>query len=193
MSLRRLTSLMILFIGVILVISGVILFIMPHGRVAYWTDWRFLGLNKDQWSLLHVIFSIIFILLFALHTFFNIKPLIHYFNKSKKELLLSFLIITFLTVGSIFTFFPFNAVKNFEEKVKNSWIDNKIAPKIPHGELMTLKKLSKRIGIKPNIALKRLNENGIKYNSLNDTIQHIAKINGKKPIEIYKIIKTNSK
>jgi hypothetical protein len=31
---------------IVLALTGIVLFIMPHGRVAYWTDWRFLGLTE---------------------------------------------------------------------------------------------------------------------------------------------------
>ncbi len=186
---RKMVSLLIFFITVFLIFSGFVLFIMPHGRVAYWTDWRFLKLNKDQWSEIHVIFSIGFIILFVIHTFFNIKSFINYLLKAKKELVVSLVITIFIVIGGIINFFPFNSVVNFENKIKASWIDNKIAPKIPHGELLSLGKLIKKIKVSKNLAILRLERNGIKFESLNETIKEIAKKNKKKPVEIFQILK----
>ncbi len=188
MSFRKLTS---IFLGIcffILIFSGVILFIMPYGRVAYWTDWRFLGLNKDQWSEIHIVFSIGFFTTGFTHIFFNIKPLLFYLKKAKIEVFYTFLFTIFLLIGSIWNFKPFSILINFEENVKNSWIDNKIAPKIPHGELWSLKKLIKRMNINEEKALEALKDKGIKILSIKEKIKDIGKRNGVKPVVIYQIL-----
>ncbi len=189
MNLRKITSILLLFTGLILIFSGFVLYIMPHGRVAYWTDWRFLNLNKDQWSEIHIIWSITFIIFFIFHSIFNLKPLSNYFKKAKREVLISFLMTIFLISGAIINFYPFKTVMSFQEKVKNSWTDNKIAPKIPHGELLSLKKLMKKINIEKKEGIKRLKRAGIKFKSLNETVKEVAEKNNKKPVEIFKILK----
>lgn len=45
---RQLTSFIITFAFVVIAISGVILYIVPPGRVANWTNWQLLGLGKEQ-------------------------------------------------------------------------------------------------------------------------------------------------
>ncbi len=189
MNLRKLTSILLFFNGLILIFSGFILFIMPHGRVAYWTDWRFLNLNKDQWSELHIIWGIIFIIFFILHIIFNQKPLLNYFKKAKKEFAISIFLILLISLATIINFYPFKSIITLQENIKNSWIDNKIAPKIPHGELLSLKKIMKKLKIDSKNGLEKLKKAGIKIDSLNDTIKDIAKKNNKKPVEIYNILK----
>jgi hypothetical protein len=34
----------------IMTYTGIMLFLCPHGRVAYWSDWHFFGLSKNQYG-----------------------------------------------------------------------------------------------------------------------------------------------
>lgn len=53
-SLRRFTSLTLTFTFLVMSYTGIILFIAPKGRVANWTNWELLGLDKTQYTNLHV-------------------------------------------------------------------------------------------------------------------------------------------
>jgi len=54
---RKWIDLFLFYSTLIIIISGIVLYIMPHGRVAYFTGWKFLGIDKDGWDNLHVIFG----------------------------------------------------------------------------------------------------------------------------------------
>ena len=192
MNYRKTVSIFLFLSFLILIISGIVLYIMPHGRVAYWTNWRFLTLNKDEWSAIHTIYSIIFILLSVCHLFYNFNPLKNYFKTNRKELFASIMLTIMLFTGTLLSTPPFKNIMELGEQIKESWSDNFIAPKIPHGELLPLKKLCKKINIHPNVALKRLKEKNIKMENLNQKIKDIAKNNNIRPVEIYFII-TNKK
>lgn len=45
MNLRRLTSLTALTSFVLLLVTSVVVYLAPQGRVAYWADWRLWGLS----------------------------------------------------------------------------------------------------------------------------------------------------
>ena len=62
------------FLG--LAVSGLVLFIEPHGRVAYWTWWRFLGFGKTQWDGVHITLGWVFVISSGLHIYLNWKPLV---------------------------------------------------------------------------------------------------------------------
>ena len=47
---RGLISLLTAMSFLIMSISGIVLFIVPQGRIANWIDWRFLALTKGQWG-----------------------------------------------------------------------------------------------------------------------------------------------
>jgi hypothetical protein len=51
---RAFTSLCSLVSFILLLLTAIILYIEPHGRVAYWTKWNFLGLEKHQWGNIHI-------------------------------------------------------------------------------------------------------------------------------------------
>ena len=74
------TSVLIAVSFVILVFSGVILFVSPPGRIANWTNWNILSLTKKEWIALHIWFSTLFLLVTVFHLVFNWRPLLSYFK-----------------------------------------------------------------------------------------------------------------
>ncbi|MFP7753178.1 DUF4405 domain-containing protein [Thermodesulfobacteriota bacterium B35] len=48
MNIRRITSMTMLVSFVLLSVTSIVLYIVPHGRVAYWADWHLWGLSKTQ-------------------------------------------------------------------------------------------------------------------------------------------------
>ena len=76
-----------LFIAVLMMlVSGVILYISPPGRVANWTDWRMIGLTKRGWQNQHVIFGFAFLILSLFHLFFiNWKAFLSYLKSKTNE------------------------------------------------------------------------------------------------------------
>lgn len=77
---RALTSVLILLGFLILLISGIMLFVAPPGRVANWTNWILLGLSKKQWTALHVCFSALFLVISVVHIVLNWRPMVGYFK-----------------------------------------------------------------------------------------------------------------
>ncbi len=74
MKLRKITSLTALLSFVFLTLTSLILFIVPHGRVAYRSDWRLWGLSKTQWSDLHINIGFLFLIAIFVHIYYNWKP-----------------------------------------------------------------------------------------------------------------------
>ena len=62
MNIRRLTSLTAALAFLMMVLTSVILYIVPHGRVAYWSDWRLWGLSKTDWGNIHTNLGLLFLL-----------------------------------------------------------------------------------------------------------------------------------
>lgn len=85
MNIRRVTSLTALISFLLLILTSIILYIVPAGRVAYWSDWRLWGLSKTQWSDLHINLGVLFLLSIILHIYYNWKPIVTYLkNRAKK-------------------------------------------------------------------------------------------------------------
>jgi ABC-type Fe3+-siderophore transport system permease subunit len=77
---RAMTSVLIAASFLILLITGVVLFVSPPGRIANWTNWTILSLRKQEWIGLHVWFSTLFLLVTIFHLVFNWRPLMTYFK-----------------------------------------------------------------------------------------------------------------
>ena len=78
-SYRVLNSFFVTFDFLILLVTGVVLYVVPPGRVANWTNLELMGLTKDQWTSVHLLSALLFLLVSILHLIFNWKPFKHYF------------------------------------------------------------------------------------------------------------------
>ncbi len=115
------------------------LYIVPSGRVAYFTGWTLFGLDKDEWSNLHIIFAIIMTIFVIWHLIVNWGILKRYLFSL--ESLFSIIIIVLVSAGTITQIQPFKAVSQIQNNIKNSWEENKVDIPIPHAEKFTLKGL----------------------------------------------------
>jgi hypothetical protein len=190
---RRFVSLFLFFTLIAMIVSGVVLYIMPHGRVAYWTGWRFLGLDKDQWDNLHTVFGFLMVFFGIWHVVLNWSSIVSYIKGKagallSKEFLLSSVVALGVAVGTILNLPPFSFVPEIGEQIKNMWEKPKVMPPAPHAELFPLKKVAGLVGISPEEALKILKDRGIKVSSLDERLKDIALKNNTTPAHIYEIL-----
>ena len=75
---RKITSLTAALTFIIVILTSIILYIVPHGRVAYWADWHLWGLSKDDWGNIHINTGLLFLIALLLHTYYNWKSLMAY-------------------------------------------------------------------------------------------------------------------
>lgn len=186
---RKWIDLLLFYSTLVLIFSGIVLYVMPHGRIAYFTGWKFLGIDKDGWDDVHVIFGFFMSVVVLFHIIVNWRVMKKYLFQ--KESLFSLIIVIFLIAGSVFKIQPVKSVIDFEEFVKNSWEVNKRSVPIAHGELLSLKDFCSKLNINLNDAVKKLKRKGFKFD-VNDSLKKIAQKNGVTPVEIYDIIKSSS-
>lgn len=194
---RGLTSFFTLFGFLIMSITGLILYIVPAGRIAYWVNWELIDLTKTDWGNIHIISSIFFIVAGAFHIYFNWRILIHYFKdkvtqgiKLKKELLITSIISIVIVVGSLFQIPPISYLLDLNEYIKDSWImSDEYEPPFGHAELLSLTTFTKKMDIDLGKALNELESNGVKIDSVEATLEDIAKDNRISPMDLYMIIK----
>ncbi|MDA3917380.1 MAG: DUF4405 domain-containing protein [Deltaproteobacteria bacterium] len=74
---RRITSLTLVISGIIELVTSVILYIIPSGRVAYWSDYHLFGLSKTQWGDIHITVGTLILVTAGIHIYhgfsWNIK------------------------------------------------------------------------------------------------------------------------
>jgi hypothetical protein len=188
-----------LFIAlVMMLVSGVILYLSPPGRVANWTDWRMIGLTKRGWQNQHVIFGFSFLILSVFHLFFiNWKAFLSYLKsktseglKNPGELLTIVILSSLFGTGTYFDIEPFSAVIKFGDTISNSWEQQEKQAPVPHAELLTLQQLAEQPGLGGDLEalIKKLEKAGLKGVSRNKTLAEIATLNGKTAEQVYEVI-----
>ncbi len=182
------------FLG--LVFSGIILYIVPPGRIAHWTNWKLLGLTKSQWESLHTNLGYAFLIFAIFHIYYNWKSLYNYVYRKakhafnlKKELAVATALTIVITVGSAINVPPFKTVMDIGDYFKNSWEKKLQAPPIPHMELYSLKRIVEDLKGDPDVAIKYLNNQGIKVDSIEEKLKDIAEKNSTSPEHIYNMLK----
>lgn len=193
---RGLTSFFTLFGFLIMSVTGLVLYIVPAGRIAYWVNWEMLGLTKTDWGNIHILSSVLFIMAGAFHIYFNWKPLMHYFrNKARKsvklgrELIISLLISVWIITSAIWPFPPLSYLIDFNEWIKTTWIvEDAYEPPFGHAELLSLKIFTKKMDIDLDMAVRELKANGIQFDSVEETLEVIAEENRISPMELYIMI-----
>lgn len=195
--LRGFISLLTALSFLIMTVSGVILFITPQGRVAYWLDWTFMGISKSQWGDMHITTSLLFALAGLWHTWLNWRALVSYFQNKvtkalalKAELTVAAIITMFCTVGGIYKTPPLSYVLEMNEFIKDSWIKTPDdEPVISHAELLPLNNFLKKMDIELEPALAELKKQGIIVSGPEQKLLDISRNNGKSPAAIYKLLK----
>jgi len=198
--LRTVVSLGTALTFVVMAATGAVLFIVPQGRIAYWTDWRFLGIAKTGWTGVHIVFCLLFLGSAGLHVWLNWKPLInHVDDRLKKGLALrrEFFILSalavFVVVGTLLGWPPFKQVIALNERIKGSWVRPESEPPFGHAELMPLSMLYERLSIDPAKADAALAENGTPSEAPADTLQAIARRHQTNPAALYEIIRRHAR
>lgn len=188
---RAFTSLYVTLSFVVMVISGLVLFVAPPGRIANWTYIPILGLEKAQWQTVHTIFTFLFIIAGSVHLYFNWKPFTFnlknkfiYGLKIRNELIASLSIFVVIFVLSATGSEPFQSVMDFGENYKQTWSAGTVKPPIVHAEQMTLAEFSQFLNIDRLDLIKELKRDGINPQP-DQTIAEIAGSLNIVPDELY--------
>jgi hypothetical protein len=154
MKIRKITSLTAALAFILIIITSIVLYVVPQGRVAYWADWRFLGLTKTEWGNLHINLGLLFLIALVLHIYYNWKPLLSYLkDKARKMKVLTAefnvaLIITVLfMVGTYLLVPPFSWMMTLNDYFKDAGAEKYGEPPYGHAELSSLKTFAKKTGL----------------------------------------------
>ena len=111
---------------ILMVVTGLVLFVAPSCRVAESTSWTVLSHDKDQWVAVHVWLSLAFVIASAVHIYLNWRVLMSYFkSKARKswafrtEWLAALAICAVLYAGSAAEVPPFSSLMTWKETFKH--------------------------------------------------------------------------
>jgi len=195
-TMKKLISLTLAFSFLVMSITGIMLYIVPKGKVAYWANWQMFGLTKTQYGDIHITSMILFLVVTIWHIYYNWKPLISYIKDStkkitlfKKELLIALGLNILFVAGTLSGIQPFQSVLDLNENIKSYWEREYGSPPYGHAEESSLQSFSKRIGVDAQKAMELLKESNIKVDSQKQTLLDISKQNSISSKVIYDIIK----
>lgn len=111
---RAFTSVLLTITGVLLVLSGMVLFFAPRGSVARATGFGFLGLDRWEWAALHVDIMWVFLTATILHVVLNGRALWGYLKQRSRtpsavriELFIAVVVTTIFLCLSLGNVWPF--------------------------------------------------------------------------------------
>jgi hypothetical protein len=183
---------------IIILVSGIILYIAPPGRYANWVTWKISGLTKESWQSLHIVFSFSFVFLSVFHLFtVNWKAFLSYLksksqsglNKKREFITTTGLFILFV-FGILFSVPPFKFVMDLSAYFTESWEKTENEPPVPHAELLTLAELDVQLTeMTLDDITVNLNKEQVKFDNTNQqTLGEIAELNQTTPLVIYQKI-----
>ena len=192
---RKITSLTSFFSFIVLIITSVVLYIVPQGRVAYWADWTMLGLSKEQWGDMHICTGVLFLVISVLHIWLNWKPILAYLKKKAGEanftspaFFISLILTLFVTFGTLLNLPPMKQVLEFCQYFQAQGAAKYGIPPYGHAELSPLNIFCKRMGLDVDKAAASIKKAGIELESSKDSIKSIANKAGLTPKELHEII-----
>lgn len=195
MKLRKITSLTALLSFVFMLVTSIILYIVPQGRVAYWADWTLLGLDKTQWGDMHINMGLLFLVSIGLHIYYNWKTILAYLKDKTRRLKVwtpefnvAFGLTAFLLVGTLASVPPFNWPLVFNAHLKDAAAIEYGEPPYGHAELSRLDQFTRKTDLALPEAVAALKAAGIRFDSDQETLQTIARENGRSPQDIYRIM-----
>lgn len=195
-NIRRWVSLTLGLSFIVMTVTGFILFVVPQGKVAYWSDWMLWGLTKEQWGDLHITSMLLLSVTGIWHIYYNWSPLLNYLKDRAKRL--TFLKIEFVAalllnlvfvVGTLYTVQPMKGLLDLNAQIKAYWERSYGSPPFGHAEESTLSAFSGYIGLSAEQAMAKLKTEGLKVESENRTLKEIARENGVSPQAIYTVLK----
>jgi hypothetical protein len=196
-STRSLIAFIVTWAFGILTITGLVLYVIPQGRVAFWTHWSLLGLSKEQWGDVHMMFGGVFIIAAIVHLYYNWKPFKKFLAERvkgrlqiKQEFVIAMVFSFVIVIMSVLHIPPVSWVFDLNETLKDSWVTSpELEPPFGHAEEVSLAGISRRMGLDLDKSVAALERKGFRFNGPQDSLEKIATANGTTPMAVYEVIR----
>lgn len=182
-------------------VTGIVLFAVPQGRIANWVDWKLIGLLREDWVQVHLVFGLLFLVFGVIHLFpYNWPTFKAYlaartkgrldFRRPRKELIVSLAIAALLVVGAITKAPPVSYLFDFNAWVKDAWVAGPdYQPPFGHAEELSLAGFAKRMNMDLDRAVTELKGRGMAFAGPQESLGQIAKANAMSAMDLYMLIK----
>jgi hypothetical protein len=197
MKIRKITSLTASLAFALMVLTSIIAYITPQGRVAYWADWRLWGLTKTDWGNIHINLGLLFLIALFLHIYYNWKPLISYLKNKAKQIKVftpefnsALVIVIAFVVGTHFLVPPFSWVMSLNAHFKDRGAEKFGEPPYGHAELSSLRTFTQKMNLDLAKSMELLDKAGYAVENSDMTLKIIGRQYNIAPQSIYATIKT---
>ncbi len=170
---RAFVALSMFGILIALGLSGIALYIAPSGQVARTLNWHWLGLGKNQWEALHIVFSAFSLVVGYFHVQYNWRSIVGYFRRKvnqarqwRLEGLIAMAVFLLLGFTAIAGLPPASQLVKWSESIGRSWEARPPQEPLASGSTTnqiqgrygryTVAELAEAVGISPQEALQRL-------------------------------------
>lgn len=193
---RRIISLTLFIACIVLILSSIILYIAPEGRVAYWGNWHSLGVTKQDWGNLHITGGVLFLLCSLWHIVLNWKPLVAYVKRKTQQstvvpvaLLVALGLNGLVYFGTLYGWQPMQQILVWKDAVKEYQAKVNGNPPYGHAELSSVTQLCAFLSWDVQKVLTTLQRSGLQGTiTEKSVILDIAKTNNLSPQAVYKIM-----
>lgn len=208
MRIRRVVSLTMLLGFAVMVYTGILLFLSPQGRVAYWTGWSLMGLSKTQSGHLHTTFMVVFITAGIWHIVLNWKPILNYLRTRSRQMRIftpefsvALALVALFAVGTLAAVPPWSAFLSWEDSIKGFWERRDGSPPWGHAEENTLARFTRglvdweriehqrAVSLTVPAAVAALREAGLAVEDGKQRLVEIARANGTTPQAIMAVLR----
>ncbi len=172
----------------VMLLSGLVLYVAPRGRVANWTHWSIFGLDKEQWSDLHMTAAVVLLLAITFHLYFNFRPLCQYVRSRTarlglraRELVAALALTVLLIVGTLWQVPPLSSVTAFNEAIKDGWEQEAgTVGRAPSTRVQeaNIRQFAERMGLSPQRLEQVLLAHGITVDDPDTPIDALARRHG---------------
>jgi len=193
---RKIASLTAALSFLLMVLTSIVLYIVPHGRVAYWADWRLWGLSKSDWGNIHINLGLLFLTALFLHIYYNWKPLVSYLKDKSKQIKIftpefnvAIVVTIGFAVGSCFLVPPFSWVMTLNDYIKDAGVEKYGEPPYGHAEQSSLKTFCKKMNLDIAKSMELLHQAGYSAENGDITLEEIGRSFNTPPQQIFETIK----
>lgn len=176
----------------LLIVTSIVLYVVPEGRVAYWSDWRFMGLTKTLWGDVHINLGVLFLTSGLLHLYYNWKPMVAYMKNKAKQLKIftadfnvALALTLIFTFGTLLHIPPMSTILDFSASFKDAGAQKYGEPPYGHAELSSLKLFAKRTGLDLDVIKQQLQKSAMIFDDESWSLLDIARANNCTPKDVY--------
>ena len=192
---RGFISLLLFFGFFVLVVSGAVLYASPKGRVAHWTDWTMLGLDKERWESVHINIAVLTLVAAGFHLYFNWARFWGYVKKRslwalnlKMEIVVAASIAALIVLASALVVPPCSSIMDANSNIQDYWERTSPRAPAPHAEEFRLTRLAKTIGLPVEKVIAALRQEGYAVKDGTMTVRQISDSRSVAPSDVFEAI-----